>query len=475
MILIFRYLGFLLFVASFFQAIPVATALLHGESVFFNIISFSISFFVGLIMILATHGKRKSLGDLRLKSGMILAALSFIILPLIGAISFLPHFDYNFLNAYFESVSGFTTTGLTLFDSLDSLPKGLLMWRAETQWMGGIGIILFFLFLITRVNLTKESASNNSIVKKNRSSMALYKAQGFSEKFESSLKHTLKRVMVIYIGFTLFGIALLYFFGTPIFDSIAITFTSISTGGFSVSDTFYSNDIQLIIISILMLIGAISFVSHNRLLKLQFKRFLYDYEKNILILFIILAVGVSFVVLPDIKLLIFQMISAFTTTGFSTTAIALLPQLVIFLLMIGMIVGGSSASTSGGIKVSRIYYLFRSIPWYIRKKSLPEHAVVPLNVHDEVVDTQKLVGISIYIITYMTILFIGTVIFMLFGFSFLDSSFQITSALGTVGLQTMDLMVLTPLLKSILIVAMIFGRLEIFPLLIAFKSIFKKV
>ncbi|MBU1446168.1 hypothetical protein KKD70_02815 [Patescibacteria group bacterium] len=428
---------------------------------------------MGLILILFTQKRKRDLGELNMKNGMILAALSFVILPLIGAIPFLSSFGFNFVDAYFESISGFTTTGLTLFESVSHLPKSLLMWRSEIQWMGGIGIVLFLLFLMTRINLNKEDSYSN-IAKKTRSSMALYHSQGFSEKLESSLKHTLKNVMLIYISFTLLGIVMLWLVGLSLFDAVAMAFTSISTGGFSVIDTFYTDNLQLFVLSILMLIGAISFVTHNRLMQRKFKQYLLDYEKNILLIFIGSAVVLSLIVFPDIQIVLFQMISAFTTTGYSITNVALLPQLVILLIMTGMIIGGCTASTAGGIKVSRIYYLLRVIPWYVKKRSLPEHAVFSFKIHDENVDTWKLIGIGIYMITYLFILFLGTVIFMVFGFSFLDSSFQIISALGTVGLQTMDLTLINPFLKFTLILAMILGRLEIFPLLIAFRSILKK-
>ncbi|MBD3156766.1 hypothetical protein GF369_02960 [Candidatus Peregrinibacteria bacterium] len=470
MIIMLRYLGFLFIVSSFFQSIPITVGLLHNESVFLSIMSFSISLGIGLAFVIATQKSSKRLTDLTIKRGMILAALSFTVIPLIGSIAFLPSMGYNLLDAYFESVSGFTTTGLTIYESIDHLPAGVRMWRAATQWMGGIGIVLFFLFLMTRVNVKNQKITQD-ITKRNKSTMALYKANGFSEKFESSLKHTLSNVMIIYGGITLFGIIALYGAGMPIFDSIAMTFTSVSTGGFSVTDSFYSSGVQLGILCLLMILGAFSFVSHNQLMKGKVKQFVLAFEKNVFLVFMVIASALAYVFYPDIKVVIFQIVSSFTTTGYSLTSIALLPQLFILLIMIGMIVGGCTASTAGGIKVGRWYYVLRAVPWYAKKRSLPEHAVVPLKVHKQNVDMWKLVGISIYIIAYICILFVGTILFMVFGYDFLDASFQVTSALGTVGLSTMKLATIPPILKGVLIIAMLFGRLEIFPLFIALKGV----
>jgi len=136
------------------------------------------------------------------------------------------------------------------------------------------------------------------------------------------------------------------------------------------------------------------------------------------------------------------------------------------------LIGGSTASTSGGLKVSRFYTLLRMIPWMIKKISSPRHAIIPLKIRNQVVEEKDLLIIVVFVTLFFLIFFTGTIMFLLLGYSIVESSFQMASALGTVGLQTVDLMVVPVIGKIVLIVAMLLGRLEIFPLLILIKKLF---
>jgi len=472
---IYRYLGYLLIISAFFRLIPILTGFFYKENIWNFIISAVVSFVLGIVLVLIFR-KRKEFEVISIKYGFILVGISFIVIPFVGAISFLPFFNYNFLDAFFESVSGFTTTGLSLFPTLHELPKSLLIWRAETQWLGGIGIVMFFLFFVSYFGRKAQFKVEESekIKSRTQNTMALYQSQGFGEKLEGGFNRTLIDMMIIYIGYTLFGIILFFISGMNLFESVSLTFASISTGGFAISDTLSLNNTQLIILSILMIIGAISFITHNKLLKHKFKDFFLSYEKNVLVIFILIISLIGLFFVHDIKIAVFETISAITTTGFSITRIHLLPQIFILLIFVGMIIGGSSSSTSGGIKISRIYTLFRAIPWYIKKRISPQRAVIPLRIYKQNINEEQVMSIGIYLFVYILFLFVGTIIFMLFGYSFLDSSFQITSALGTVGLSTIELYLIPWILKLLLIFAMIFGRLEIFPLLIVLKEFFGK-
>ena len=470
MLPLLRNLGFLLVISSIFRILPILAALIYGEPLRGFLITFGISFFLGLLLIFFAKPREKE-EVLTLTEGLLLGALAFIILPLIGMISYLPSMGYDYINAYLESISGFTTTGITVYDSLSGLPKSLLLWRAETQWMGGIGIILIFLFLFSKRRGGHQRASD--LEAQNESSMALYQAQGFKEKMEGGLRSTLATIMGIYFGYTLIGILLLWFTGMSLFESIAMAFSSISTGGFSIGDEFFTSGWQLLVLDFLMVVGAISFITHNKLLQSKWRDFFRSFEKNVFLLFILISAGLGFLVWPDLKMVFFELISAFTTTGFSVSNIALLPELFIVIMMLGMIVGGSSASTAGGVKIFRFYYLFRAIPWHLKKLSSPPSAVIPLNIHGEEATEKDLSNIAIFVIAYFSVLLFGTLVFMLYGFSFFDSSFQLISNLGNVGLQTVDIANLPSLLRIILIIAMLLGRLEIFPILILLRQAFK--
>lgn len=467
--ILLRNLGYLLVISSFFRVIPIVAALIFNESYRGFLLTFGISFVLGLLLVLFTRSKTDETKKvLTLTEGLLLGALAFILLPLIGMITYLPSLDYNYLNAYLESISGFTTTGITVYDSLSGLPKSLLLWRAETQWMGGIGIIIVFLFLFSKRRGGQKRASD--LEAQNESSMALYQAQGFKEKMEGGLRNTLAIIMGIYLGYTLLGIILLWLAGMPLFDSISMSFSALSTGGFSVTDGFYTNGWQLLVLDFMMILGAISFITHNKLLQMKWGEFYRSFEKNVFLIFIFAGAAISMLVMTDVKIVFFEIINAFSTTGFSASAISTLPQLFLVILMLGMIVGGSSASTAGGVKVFRFYYLFRAIPWHIKKLSSPPSAVIPLNIHGEETTEKDLSNIAIFVISYFLVLFIGILFFMLYGFDFFDSAFQLISNLGNIGLQTVDIATLPALLKIILIVAMLFGRLEIFPILILIRQ-----
>jgi trk system potassium uptake protein TrkH len=466
-----KYLGYILIISAFFRIVPIASALAYGESPATFIATFLISLLLGAWLLHIDKKMKSREKTLTLTHGLMLVALSFIILPLIGAISFLPSFGYNPLNAVFESVSGFTTTGLTLYESLDSLPRSLLIWRAETQWMGGIGIIMVFLFIFSRLRAHSHGPSDGARAGE-QTSMTLYQAQGFPEKLESGFRKTVENIMMIYLGYTALGIILLLAAGMPVFDSVGMSFTSISTGGFTVRDSFYSNSLQLMVLGVMMLLGSISFIAHNKLLQRKFREFLSFFEKNVFFAILAVAVAVTLAVYTDIKVVLFQLISAFTTTGYSITDVALLPHIFIMIIMLGMIIGGGMASTAGGMKVFRVFYLLKSIPWTIRKLSSPPNAVIPLKVNKEPVEEGSLQIVQVFALCYILILIAGTAVFILGGHSFIDSSFQVTSALGTVGLQTMELAGLGAVCKAVLILAMLLGRLEIFPLLVLARKIF---
>ena len=471
--ILIRYLGYILLISSLFRIVPIIAGIIYGEPIFIFILSMVISLVLGLFLLWIDrkYNPNKStfsLSSLDLPNALVLVGLSFIILPLVGAISFLPSFHYNFLNAFFESISGYTTTGLTLYNSLEGLPHSLLLWRAETQWIGGIGIIMVFLFIISRLKFHGKEEDTQI-----EATSSLYQAQGFQEKIEANLTKSSKNVLIVYGSYTLLGIIALYFTGMSFFEAISLSFTSISTGGFIVSDSLYITNVQLIILSVLMLLGSISFIAHNELLKRRFKDFFSSFEKNVFLVLLITAICLTLFVFKDVKIVLFSLISAFTTTGYSITDLSVLPPLFVMLIISGMLIGGSIASTSGGMKVSRFYTLLRMIPWMLRKISSPRHAIIPLKIRNQVTEEKDLLMVMVFVTLFFSIFFIGSVIFLLLGYGIVESAFQMASALGTVGLQTIDLMAVPMVGKITLIIAMLLGRLEIFPILIMVRKMFQ--
>ncbi|MBN2111955.1 hypothetical protein JW707_02535, partial [Candidatus Woesearchaeota archaeon] len=197
-----RFFGYILIISALFRIIPIIAGLVYSEPTYLFFISGLISLALGILLLWIEKKMQSKETPLTLSQALALAALSFIVVPLIGAVSFLPSFGYNFLDASFESISGFTTTGLTLYSSLEGLPKSLLLWRASTQWIGGIGIIIIFIFIISRLKFhsgeTVEGAEAETTA-------ALYQAQGFPQKLEPGLRRTTRNIAIIYSFYTLAG------------------------------------------------------------------------------------------------------------------------------------------------------------------------------------------------------------------------------------------------------------------------------
>lgn len=263
---------------------------------------------------------------------------------------------------------------------------------------------------------------------------------------------------------------MLFLSGVPLFNSIGLAFTSLSTGGFSITDAFQFNYIQLAILCVLMVIGSISFITHNKLFRRKFKEFFSDLQIRVFLALLAISIAVTLLVYGKVRIVVFEIISSFSTTGYSITSIPVLPPLFIFVILVGMVIGGGMASTAGGVKVFRFYTMLNSIKWLFRRVAAPVHAIIPFKIDERPVEEIDRLIVHGFFFTYISILIIATVIFLLLGHGFLNSVFQVTSALGTVGLSTMALGGLHWLAKLVLIVCMLLGRLEIFPLLIAVRN-----
>ncbi len=464
--LVLKHLGYLLVLFGAFPLVPVIYALVNYEEVIPFFVPVLLSIGAGLFLMKRYREKEISITAFDLPKGVALCAMSFISMSFLGMIPYIMSVKTSFIDSLFESVSGFSTTGLTIFTDVEVLPRSLLLWRAETQWIGGLGIVLVFLLIISAM---RRQESLKETTTKAKAIASLYQAQGASEKLESNMKKSVDHMVIIYLTYTIIGIFLLTFAGLSVFEAVAISFTAISTAGFSVTNAFYTSWPVLLIVTFLMLAGAVSFVFHNRL----FKGHVYEIWRNQAFKFfmwsITAAVLVVYIFVGDFKVAFFETISAFTTTGFSISDISTMPSMAIMVIMLCMIVGGMIGSTAGGIKINRFKLMLYSIPWLVKKGVSPSEAIIPMKVDDQVVEKDSLVVSQAFIFCYLLVLVVGTSILMFTGLEFLDSSFQVTSALGGVGLQTTNVDGFNHVAKIVLMIAMLFGRLEIFPLLILGK------
>lgn len=454
---ILAYLGILLEIFAAFLILPTIVAIIYDEPINMFLISISLSLFCGVIL-----DKNFSRANLDLNEGLILTAISFIFFSLIGSIPYFHIFENDsslMLNSYFEAMSGFTTTGLSVIDDLSTVPKSILFWRSETQWLGGIGIIIIFLSILSRLRT---------------SSTSLYEAQGYTEKLEPSIYYTTQRMIKIYFTYSALGIFLLYLSGLKPFEAITTTFSAISTGGFIVrSDIFTSaSDLTLTVICMLMLIGSINFMIHDKIFRMHIKDAIKNIEVQSMAIMIILSSIALYILTLNTKISIFETISAITATGFTITEISGLSTPIIIILSILMYIGSSSGSTAGGIKQMRFIISLKTIPWTIKKIISPRNAIIPFKIQGSPIEENTIRLTSTVIFTYTVGLIIGTIILIFSGYSPLESLFQITSAQGTVGLEIIDIINATALTKITLIFNMLLGRLEIFPILILIYNIF---
>lgn len=465
---IMSYMGVMLEIAGILALLPFLVSLVYGDGFFVMfLLTAAVTFAIGAI--LDRHFEKT---ELDLGSAMIITALSFFVISLFGAIPYL--FYLSPIDAVFESVSGFTTTGLSVINLPETMPVSLLFWRSFTQWIGGIGVLVIFLVLMGSSGI---------------SSYYLYKAEGGSEKLEASVKHSVRKMFKIFGLYTVIGVILLLLAGLPALDSLLITFSSVSTGGFaphSLSIAFYDSTFVEIAVIFLMICGATSFFMHDRLigrarsrLKTLRQRVLV-YSRNpetqlfwsiAAIFAVLLYFSFSGTAAEPIRHGIFQSVSAITTTGFSTINLTGL-QGPMFLIIILMVIGGYAGSTAGGLKLVRVGIIAKSFVWVSKKMSYPIEAVMPFKFGGKTIKEHELSMVFLYVCLYAAMLVFSGIVLMFLGYAPLDSFFMVSSAQGTVGFSTVDILPMLWQGKIMLMINMLLGRVEIFPFLVLLYSLF---
>ncbi len=431
---------------------------------------------------------------LDMTGAMLLCALSWLVISAFGALPFVIGIKSSYLNAYFEAMSGFTTTGITVHTGLDYLPRSILFWRALTQWLGGVGILSFFLAITFR-----GSGAHHIFGAESHKISSGRPAPG--------LFNTLKILWGIYVLFTILAMAVLTIEGMPLFDSICHSLTASSTGGFSPHDvsigyyhlTGHPNYrlIEYTLVFIMML-GGINFLVHYRVLTRDFKA-LWDnieirYWWRFIVAFTILVminhlhkagvIGALFSspytldtgqVESSFRHSIFQVTSILTTTGFATKDIgsAFFPALSKQLFLVMMVIGGCVGSTSGGIKTLRIAILNRLLLREVRKLRVSPKASTGLVVDKKIVPETEVHRIAALFFAWIGFLLVGGAITALFSDQGAWESFSgMFSAMGNIGpcyISVQEMINIQPVVKVTYIFGMLAGRLEILPVLLLFS------
>ncbi|MCC3145434.1 TrkH family potassium uptake protein [Halanaerobium sp. Z-7514] len=410
--------------------------------------------------------------ELSLNEGSIIVIFSWIGAIIFSAIPFITILDMSLSHSIFEVVSGWTTTGLSLVDVTEA-PNLILIWRSIMQFFGGAGLAVIALSSLLPVH-----------------GMGLYMAEARSDKLLPHVKRSTMMIMKIYSFYTLAGVFLYYISGMPLFDSINHSMAAISTGGFStqVDSIGHYNNLQIEIVTIvLMFLGTINFATHYTLLKGKIKTFFKNAEIRFMISSLLLltpiimffSLNVFYPTLGEnFRISFFQLVTAISTTGFSTISFAGWPVFANFIIILLMLVGGGTGSTAGGIKQYRIYLIFKSIYWEIKEQFLPRRNISSNYLwrgeNKFYIKSEHVKRVANYIMLYIFTFFVGVAIHTAYGYSLLDSMFEFGSALGTVGLSIGLISTEAPLgIIWTQTLGMFLGRLEFLIILYAGIKLFK--
>ncbi|GAB5522164.1 MAG: TrkH family potassium uptake protein [Roseivirga sp.] len=424
---------------------------------------------------------RKDLSkDLKKRDGYIVVTAGWLVMSLFGALPYLLSGSIpNFTNAFFETISGYTTTGASILTDIESLPKGILFWRSFTQWIGGMGIIVLAVAILPFLGI---------------GGMQLFVAEApgiTPDKLQPRIQETAKRLWLLYVGLTLLEAVLLFAGGMSVYDAINHALTTMATGGFSTKNNsaahFDSPFIQYVLIVFMFLAGT-SFTLTYFGIKRQFKKIIKNEEFIVYGLFtlvITIVVTITLLFVTDHSLekafrdSLFQVVSLITTTGFVSADYTAWAPFLSTLFFILLFVGGSAGSTAGGVKVIRHIVLFKN-SFLELKRQLHPSAVIPVRISGKAIERNIVFNVLAFIMIYILIFLIGAVLLSAMNVDF-DTAFgAVATSLGNVGpgigeVGPVDNFSAIPAPgKWLLSILMLLGRLELFTVLMLLSPHFWK-
>ena len=461
---------------AIFMILPCITALIYHEN---DLFAFLISMVICLVVGIPLTFKKPRNKVFYTKDGCVAVALSWFALCIFGAIPFVLSSSIpNPIDALFETVSGFTTTGSSILTDVEVLPHCILIWRSFTHWIGGMGVLVFLLSLLPlaggyHMNLMKAESPGPSV-----------------SKLVPKVQDTAKILYTIYIGMTLLQIVLLLLGRIPLFDTLCISFGTAGTGGFGiVNDSMGSYSVYCqIITTIFMILFGVNFSAYYLFLTKKFMQaFKFEevryYFGLILAAIVIIAFNTSHLFRnlgEAFQQAAFQVGSIITTTGFSSTDFNQWPALSKTILVLLMFVGACAGSTGGGLKVSRILILCKAAKKEFQLYLHP-NAVKKIKMDNKTIGHDILRSTNIYITLYLIIFAVSVLLISLDNFDLVTNFTAVTATLNNIGpgLEIVGPMgnfsSFSYLSKCVMIFDMLAGRLEIFPLmLLFFKGTWKK-
>jgi trk system potassium uptake protein TrkH len=413
-----------------------------------------------------------SSGQISHKEGYVVVVASWILICFFGMLPYaLWGGEFSMINAWFESVSGFTTTGSTILKDVEALPAGLLFWRSSTHWLGGIGIILFALVIVPSIGKVRMSLSRLEM-----SPLA-------KTNFHYRSNKTLQVVILVYLGLTVVQTLLLYVFGMSLFDAVTHTFGTVATGGFSTRNAsvgyYDSVAIELIITVFMFLSGmhfGILYVMFTFKNKKWYKSSIVQFYFFSIVIGIILVAlniwGKNYDTFPEaLRYSAFQVVSIATTTGYGTADSTLWPSFSVMLLIYFTFQCACAGSTAGGIKVDRVVIFFKSLKRQVLKLQHPQ-AVIPVRIDGLPIDDDTVESVLLFIVFYILILFVTGLALTAMNVDIMTAFSASAATISTVGPGFGDVgsasnfSMIPGLGKFLLSLNMLLGRLEIFGLML---------
>lgn len=465
-------LGFMIFILGLMMMIPLGISLLRNENSWLGIL-------IAMLTTLAVGGAANRLfrerKELSTRDGFLVVGFGWFLMALFGA---LPYFFTgaipSFTDAFFESMSGFTTTGATILENIEIVPGSLLFWRAFTHWIGGMGIIVLSLAILPLLGIA---------------GMQLFKAEvpgPTADKLTPRVAETAKILWLVYVGITLLEVLLLLFGGMSVLDAFCHSFATMATGGFSTMNAsvgaYNSAYIDYVIIVFMFIAGA-NFALHYKFIIKKFDVHWKDFEFRTY-LFIVASVAAVITVSNMIGGVytgfsesfrhgLFQTVSISTTTGFGTADYELWTPLSQILIFILMFIGGSAGSTGGGMKVIRIIIVVKQALIELKKLVHPK-AVIPLRIGKRVIPKEVTYSVLGFFLLYVLLFVFVSIIMSLMGIDIVTAAGAAASCLGNIGPglgkvgPTDNFAWIPDPGKWVLSLSMLIGRLEIYTILVIF-------
>ena len=469
---VFFLIGILLIVLGVSMLAPYSIQVMYKENSHSFISSSFVTIFIGILFILANLDKEFKLS---LRQTFLFSTLAWLMVAIFGSLPFLlSSNEFTLSEAFFESMSGITTTGATIISDLDNSPKSILLWRAIMQWLGGIGIVVM---AITILPLLKVGG------------MQLFKMEG-PDSTEKILPRTIEVAAIIistYVALTFICGFFYWLFGMSIFDSVCHAMTTIATGGFSTHNDsigFFKNSNIEIVASAFIILGSIPFISYlkfsqgNRKIfftDVQIKGLIYLLAISIVIMFgYLLFINFESTLVDKIRISSFNVISILSGTGYVTDDFGLWGKFSLVFFLFLMFIGGCAGSTACGIKIFRLQMLLIFLKDQITKLIYP-NSVIITKYNNQKISDDFMKSVIIFIFTFLFIFLIIAMLLSISGLDFITSISGAASSISNVGPGLGDMIgpngnykALPDLSKWILTAGMLLGRLELFAVLVLF-------